>query len=58
LATPFTRNASPISCKMAGSSMVAGMVQASPSAIFLMVLGRILPERVFSARYQAAASGT
>ena len=30
--------------------MVAGMVQRSPSAIFLMVPRRILPERVFGSR--------
>src|SRR5581483_9950766 len=42
---PFS--ASPISSSTLGSSMVAGMVQGSPSAIFLMVPRRILPERVF-----------
>ena len=30
--------------------MVAGMVQGSPSAIFLIVPRRILPERVFGSR--------
>jgi hypothetical protein len=33
---------------MVGSSMVAGMVQGSPSAIFLIVARRILPDRVGS----------
>src|SRR6202000_18287 len=47
-ALPFS--ASPISSSTLGSSMVAGMVQDSPSAIFLMVPRRILPERVFGKR--------
>src|ERR1700722_13932448 len=33
-----------------GSSMVAGIVQLSPSTIFFMVPRRILPERVFGSR--------
>jgi len=48
--TPLLFSAPPISSKIAGSSMVAGMVQGSPSAIFLMVPRRILPERVFGSR--------
>src|ERR1700748_1610115 len=39
-------NAAPISSSTFGSSMVAGMVQGSPSAIFLMVPRRILRGRV------------
>ncbi len=42
--------------------MVAGMVQGSLSAIFLMVPRKIFPERVFGSRaaasLQATASGT
>ena len=45
---PSTR--APISSRIAGSSIVAGMVQVSPSAIFFMVPRRILPERVFGRR--------
>ena len=48
--TPLSFSAPPISSSTLGSSMVAGMVQASPSAIFLMVPRRILPERVFGRR--------
>ena len=40
----------------AGSSIVAGMVHGSPSAIFLMVPRRILPERVFGRRLTVMAS--
>ena len=45
---PFS--AAPISSSTFGSSMVAGMLQLSPSAIFLMVPRRIFPERVFGSR--------
>src|SRR6202022_1414354 len=45
---PFS--ASPISSSTLGSSIVAGMAHASPSAIFLMVPRRIFPERVFGSR--------
>src|SRR5258708_40223090 len=51
---PFS--ASPISSSTLGSSMVAGIVQGSPSAIFLMVPRRILPERVFGSRATVIAS--
>jgi hypothetical protein len=43
-------DASPISSRIAGSSMVAGIFQSSPSAIFCMVPRRILPERVLGSR--------
>src|SRR5882672_4664149 len=43
-------SASPISSSTLGSAMVAGIVHASPSAIFLMVPRRIFPERVFGNR--------
>jgi hypothetical protein len=57
--TPLPFSASPISSKIAGSSIVAGMVQGSWSAIFLIVPRRILPERVFGRRpAYSAASGT
>jgi hypothetical protein len=36
--------------------MVAGMVQAVPSAIFFMVPRRILPERVFGSRADRSAN--
>jgi len=49
-------NASPISSSTLGSSMVAGIVQGSPSAIFLMVPRRIFPERVFGSRATVIAS--
>ena len=39
-----------------GSSIVAGIVQASPSAIFCIVPRRILPERVFGRRSTITAS--
>ena len=48
--TPRSFSAPPISSSTLGSSMVAGIVQASPSAIFLMVPRRIFPERVFGRR--------
>src|SRR5438132_2371719 len=51
---PFS--ASPISSSTLGSSIVAGMVQLSPSAIFLMVPRRIFPERVFGSRPTVIAS--
>src|SRR5215470_5245473 len=51
---PFS--ASPISSSTLGSSIVAGMVQLSPSAIFLMVPRRILPERVFGSLPTVIAS--
>src|ERR1700757_3166236 len=51
---PFS--ASLISSSTFGSSMVAGIVQGSPSAIFLMVPRRILPERVFGSRATVIAS--
>src|SRR6202163_1064841 len=43
-------SASPISSSTLGSSMVAGIVHGSPSAIFLMVPRKIFPERVFGSR--------
>ena len=48
--TPCRFGAPSISPRMAGSSTVAGMVQDSPPAIFLMVPHRILPDRVFGSR--------
>src|SRR3981081_2438622 len=50
--SPYTRpfSASPISSNTFGSSMVAGIAHWSPSAIFLVVPRRILPERVFGSR--------
>src|SRR5690606_30397748 len=47
--TPIPRSfsAAVISSRIAGSSMVAGMLHDSRSAIFFMVPRRILPERVF-----------
>jgi hypothetical protein len=48
--TPCPFSASPISSKIAESSMVAGIVHGSPSAIFLMRLRRILPEHVLGRR--------
>jgi hypothetical protein len=47
---PLPFRAPPISSRIAGSSIVAGMVQGSPSAVFFMVPRRILPERVFGSR--------
>jgi hypothetical protein len=38
--------------------MVAGLCQSSPSAIFLMVPRRILPERVLGKRAAAIAATT
>src|SRR5882762_9333448 len=49
-------SASPISSNTFGSSMVAGIAHGSPSAIFLMVPRRILPERVFGSRPTVMAS--
>src|SRR5262250_247127 len=49
-------SASPISSSTLGSSIVAGIVHVSPSAIFLMVPRRILPERVFGSRPTVIAS--
>src|SRR4051812_11684803 len=49
-------SASPISSSTLGSSIVAGMVHSSPSAIFLMVPRRIFPERVFGSRPTVMAS--
>ncbi len=46
----------PISSRIAGSSIVAGIVQASPSAIFFIVPRRIFPERVFGSRATMIAS--
>jgi Flp pilus assembly protein TadG len=46
---------SPISSRIAGSSMVAGIFQSSPSAIFCMVPRRILPERVLGRRFTVSA---
>ena len=54
--TPFPFSAPPISSSTFGSSIVAGMVQLSPSAIFFMVPRRILPERVFGSRGTVMAS--
>ena len=54
--TPFPFSAPPISSRIAGSSIVAGIVQGSPSAIFFMVPRRILPERVFGSRATVMAS--
>src|SRR5450432_2370719 len=54
LTLPFNEPA--ISSSTFGSSMVAGMVQASPSAIFLMVPRRIFPDRVFGNRATVMAS--
>src|SRR4029079_16336335 len=51
---PFS--ASPISSSTLGSSIVAGMVHGSLSAIFLMVPRRILPDRVFGRRPTVIAS--
>ena len=39
-----------ISSRIPGSSIVAGIVQGSPPAIFFIVPRRILPERVFGRR--------
>jgi len=36
-----------ISLRITGSSIVAGMIHGSPSAIFFIVPRRTLPERVF-----------
>src|SRR6202023_342357 len=54
--TPFSCNAAPISSRTTGSSMVAGMAQGSPSAIFFIVPRRIFPARVFGRRATAIAS--
>src|SRR5258705_6602222 len=51
---PFS--ASPISSSTLGSSMVAGLVPGSPTALFLMAPRRILPERAFSSRATVIAS--
>ena len=48
--SPLPFSAFAISSRIAGSSIVAGMVQGSPSAIFFMVPRRILPDRVFGSR--------
>jgi hypothetical protein len=48
--TPLPFSALSISLSITGSSIVAGMVQGSPSAIFFMVPRRTLPERVFGSR--------
>src|SRR3954462_11244616 len=53
--TPLSFNAPPISSSTLGSSIVAGMLHAPPSAIFLMVPRRILPERVFGNRWTTMA---
>jgi hypothetical protein len=45
--TPCPFGAPSISPRMVGSSMVAGMLQGSPSPIFLMVPRRISPDLVF-----------
>ncbi len=47
--TPLPFSASPISSRMTGSSMVAGIVHGSPSAIFFIVPRRIFPERASAA---------
>src|SRR5262249_46530588 len=49
-------SAAPISSRMTGSSMVAGMLHGCSSAIFFMVPRRILPERVFGSRATVMAS--
>ena len=49
-ARPMAASAMAISSRMAGSSMVAGIFQSSPSAILTIVPRRILPERVFGSR--------
>src|SRR5713101_8689120 len=54
--TPYPFKALPISPRIAGSSMVAGMVHGSPSAIFFMVPRKILPDRVFGSRATVMAS--
>src|SRR3954462_10505730 len=54
--TPLSFNASPISSSALESSIVAGMVQLSPSAIFFIVPRRILPERVLGRRATVIAS--
>ena len=53
---PSPCSASPISSRTIGSSMVAGIDHASPSAIFFMVPRRILPERVLGRRATVMAS--
>ena len=54
--TPLTFSALSISLSITGSSIVAGMVQGRPSAIFFMVLRRTLPERVFGSLATVIAS--
>src|SRR3984893_19524501 len=51
---PFS--ASPISSSTLGSSMVAGIVHGSPSAIFLIVPRRIFPDPVFGTSATVVAS--
>jgi len=54
--TPLPLSAAQISSRIPASSMVAGMVQLSPSAIFFMVPRRILPDRVLGSRPTVMAS--
>src|SRR6266566_977122 len=55
-ANPWPFSATPISSRTAGSSIVAGKFQGSPSAIFFMVPRRILPDRVLGRRVTVMAS--
>src|SRR5207247_336940 len=52
---PRAFSASPISSRMPGSSMVAGTVYSTPSAMRFTVPLRIFPERVFGRRFTTAA---
>jgi len=53
--TPFPFSAFPISSKITGSSIVAGIVHISWSAIFFIVPRRIFPDRVFGSRATTTA---
>ena len=54
-AYPSVCNAARISSRMAGSSIVAGILKSSPSAILTMVARRILPDRVLGRRLTTSA---
>jgi hypothetical protein len=53
---PIAARFAAISSKIAGSSIVGGIVYATPSAIFLIVPRTILPERVFGSRLTGVAA--
>src|SRR5207247_3584696 len=53
---PAVANVAVISSRLAGSSIVGGTRYSTPSAIFLIVPRRILPERVFGRRCTTIAS--